>query len=405
MPNPIIEVQNLSKMYHLGRIGVTTLRDDISRFTRRLRGQIQEPNKGGFWALKDVSFSLQPAEVIGIIGGNGAGKSTLLKVLSRITEPTSGRAVIRGRVASLLEVGTGFHPDLTGRENIFLNGAILGMRRPEVAARLDDIIAFAEVERFIDTPVKHYSSGMYVRLAFAVAAHLEPEILIVDEVLAVGDLEFQQRCLGRMRSISSRSGCTVLLVSHNMTTVLGLCSRTLLMNHGRVARFGPTFETVESYISSSVPEDSFTRGNASYGDGRVKVESLAISSGPPRTGDPFSCEIKVRRPDDSTGQLRAECALDFFTETGSPVLQLFSRHVGCEFSLRPGTSSLTVKIDRLPLVPGKYHLGVWLGSGQVDFDGVPDCYRINVLPGYLHGSALVENRGIPVIAPSRWALS
>src|SRR5215208_6251477 len=212
MSQPIIEVRGISKRYQLGAIGATRLIDDVERFWHRLTGKAPKAGSADFWALRDVSFDVQPGEVVGIIGRNGAGKSTLLKILSRITEPTSGEIVLRGRVASLLEVGTGFHGDLTGRENAFLNGAILGMTKAEIRNKLDEIIAFSEIGDFIDTPVKRYSSGMYVRLAFAVAAHLDPEILIVDEVLAVGDAEFQRKCLGKMKQVS-KTGRTVLLVS------------------------------------------------------------------------------------------------------------------------------------------------------------------------------------------------
>src|SRR5438045_2366697 len=228
---PIVEVEHLSKLYRLGNIGASSLRESIETWwsdfrktpSAKLSGRMANENKiattrlgpqpNTFWSLKDVSFSVQPGEVIGIIGRNGAGKSTLLKILSRITEPTEGRARIRGRVASLLEVGTGFHPELTGRENIFLNGAILGMSRAEIRKKFDEIVAFAEIEKFLDTPVKRYSSGMYVRLAFAVAAHLEPEILIVDEVLAVGDAEFQKKCLSKMESVVGKEGSTLIFVS------------------------------------------------------------------------------------------------------------------------------------------------------------------------------------------------
>src|SRR5215213_10002858 len=237
---PIIRVDDLSKLYYLGRSAAayTTFREalvDLARVPLRYLRRGEEPET--LWALKNVSFEVSPGDVIGIIGRNGAGKSTLLKILSRITEPTSGRVELYGRIASLLEVGTGFHPELTGRENIFLNGSILGMTRKEIASKFDEIVAFAEVEKFIDTPVKRYSSGMYVRLAFAVAAHLEPEILIVDEVLAVGDAAFQKKCLGRMGDVA-RHGRTVLFVSHNMTAIRTLCRRAILLNGGRVESEG-----------------------------------------------------------------------------------------------------------------------------------------------------------------------
>ena len=249
----IIKVEGLSKQYRIGgrQEAYSTLRDSLA-------GALRAPFKrllgnGGkdtdtIWALKDVSFEVMPGEVIGIIGRNGAGKSTLLKVLSRITEPTSGRVELYGRIASLLEVGTGFHPELTGRENIYLNGAILGMARSEIKRKFDEIVAFAEIEKFIDTPVKFYSSGMYVRLAFAVAAHLEPEILVLDEVLAVGDTAFQQKCLGKMRDVTNQ-GRTVLLVSHSMATVGRLCKKTVWFDEGRIKGFGPSQEVIQSYLS------------------------------------------------------------------------------------------------------------------------------------------------------------
>ena len=238
----VISIENVSKSYRLGTIGSGTLREDLQSWWHRVRGQ-PDPNRRldqahlaieghTLWALQDVSLAVEQGEVLGIIGRNGAGKSTLLKILSRVTAPTSGRIRVKGRVASLLEVGTGFHPELTGGENVFLNGAILGMTKAEVARKFDEIVAFSEIEDFIDTPVKRYSSGMYVRLAFAVAAHLDPEILVVDEVLAVGDAGFQKRCLGKMGDVA-KSGRTVLFVSHNMPSILNLCTRAIWMGNGQ----------------------------------------------------------------------------------------------------------------------------------------------------------------------------
>jgi lipopolysaccharide transport system ATP-binding protein len=259
MSETVIAVEDLSKQYRLGVARHDTFRDRITHaFRSSLRRNESAPDAADFWALQGVSFEVKRGEVLGIIGLNGAGKSTLLKVLSRITEPTKGRITIRGRVASLLEVGTGFHPELTGRENIFLNGAILGMTRDEIRRSFDAIVAFAEVERFLDTPVKHYSSGMYVRLAFAVAAHLEPEILIVDEVLAVGDNNFQKKCLGKMREVSASSSRTVLFVSHNLQAVQQLCSRAILLEAGRLVHDGVPSATLARYAGSS------GRGSAQY---------------------------------------------------------------------------------------------------------------------------------------------
>jgi len=270
MSNSVIKVENLSKQYRLGEVGTGTISHDLKRWWHRVRGKedpflrIGEENdrsiKGDskyVWALRDVNFEVKEGEVLGIIGRNGAGKSTLLKLLSRVTAPSTGIIKARGRIASLLEVGTGFHPDLTGRENIFLNGAILGMTKAEIRKKFDEIVAFAGVERYIDTPVKRYSSGMYVRLAFAVAAHLESEILIVDEVLAVGDAEFQKKCLGKMKDVSHSQGRTVLFVSHNMGSMLSLCDSAVMFSNGKLALQGNINEVVSSYISSSSFETYF----------------------------------------------------------------------------------------------------------------------------------------------------
>jgi lipopolysaccharide transport system ATP-binding protein len=273
----VITVSGLSKRYQLGHDPMArngTLRDEIARWLasplRRMTKKEPARTVEDFWALKDVSFEVNAGDVVGIIGRNGAGKSTLLKVLSRITEPSEGRIEIDGRIASLLEVGTGFHPELTGRENIFLNGAILGMTRAEIRRKFDEIVAFAEVERFLDSPVKRYSSGMYVRLAFAVAAHLEPEILVVDEVLAVGDHQFQQKCLGKMQDVSQKEGRTVLFVSHQMGTVRQLCTRAILLKDGRIAHMGSTNEVVEAYLGAAT---SVFQANASTLRKDIAIES------------------------------------------------------------------------------------------------------------------------------------
>lgn len=251
---PIISVENLGKKYRIkkgeNKAPYRTLRETLTELPGRLAGKTTRGAYEDFWALQDVSFDVMPGERVGIIGRNGAGKSTLLKLLSRITEPSKGKITLRGRVASLLEVGTGFHPELTGRENIYLNGAILGMHRSEIKRKFDEIVDFAGVEKFLDTPVKRYSSGMYVRLAFAVAAHLEPEILIVDEVLAVGDAEFQKKCLGKMEEVSKGQGRTVLFVSHNMAAVNKLCSIGFLLEHGACSFQGPIHQVIDSYHSS-----------------------------------------------------------------------------------------------------------------------------------------------------------
>lgn len=291
---PIISVSNVSKQYRLGEVGTGSLQQDLNRWWHKLRGkedpylQVGDTNDRStrghsdyVWALRNISFKVQPGEVLGIIGRNGAGKSTLLKILSRVTEPTTGRIAMQGRVASLLEVGTGFHPDLTGRENIYLNGAILGMTKKEISSRFDEIVAFAGVERYIDTPVKRYSSGMHVRLGFAVAAHLEPDVLIVDEVLAVGDYEFQKKCLGKMQEVSQTQGRTILFVSHNMTAVRNLCSRAIILNNGTLIADGFTEEVVKAYSSTAVQTNMrmlADNPDEAPGNEKIRVKKLAVSA-------------------------------------------------------------------------------------------------------------------------------
>ena len=287
MAEPIIRVRDLSKQFRLGATAYTnlTLRE---AFAARLRAPLKlKSTQNGdsdrtVWALRDVSFEVEPGEVVGIIGPNGAGKSTLLKILSRITEPTSGRAELYGRVGSLLEVGTGFHPELTGRENIFLNGAVLGMKRAEIERKFEQIVAFAEIGRFLDTPVKRYSSGMYMRLAFAVAAHLDPEILLVDEVLAVGDAQFQAKCLGKMGDVA-RGGRTVLFVSHNLNSVLSLCRRSIVIMNGQIVHDGPSAEAVERYLKGGTRQISAERvwedPETAPGNEKNRLHAVRIVSG------------------------------------------------------------------------------------------------------------------------------
>ena len=289
MSQPIIHVENVSKRYMLGQFSARTMREELERVVQRFRHKEKtaddrnaRTHSSEFWALKDVSFSVLPGEVIGIVGRNGAGKSTLLKILSRITEPTKGEIRLRGRVASLLEVGTGFHPELTGRENIYLNGAILGMTIAEVRAKFDEIVAFSEIERFLDTPVKRYSSGMYMRLAFAVAAHLEPEILVVDEVLAVGDAEFQKKCLGKIQSVSAQGDRTVLFVSHNLQAVGTLCSRTILLEDGQMALCGQSSSVLEHYLkqirtaTTAVRDQIWVDPATAPGNDRIRLHRIRL---------------------------------------------------------------------------------------------------------------------------------
>src|SRR5216684_391804 len=293
---PIIRVENLSKQYRLGgpQVVYSTVRESLVGAIRAPLKRLRR-NRGSaetIWAVKDLSFEIMPGEVVGIIGRNGAGKSTVLKILSRITEPTTGRAELYGRVASLLEVGTGFHPELTGRENIFLNGAILGMRKAEIERKFDEIVAFAEVEKFIDTPVKRYSSGMHVRLAFAVAAHMETEILLVDEVLAVGDAQFQKKCLGKMGDVARR-GRTVLFVSHNMSAIQLLCSRAVRLGSGRVVGQGPAREQVEDYLKVA-KNISLIKGNQPLKLGpNSQLNSFEICPNPTISGAPLKFQMEL----------------------------------------------------------------------------------------------------------------
>jgi lipopolysaccharide transport system ATP-binding protein len=343
MSDTVIRVENLGKKYIIGhqqREHYVALRDVIAKGTKSLRRQllkpfgkrIPNPATEEFWALKDVSFEVNRGDRIGIIGRNGAGKSTLLKILSRITEPTKGRISIKGRVASLLEVGTGFHPELTGRENIYLNGAILGMSRFEIKKKFDEIVAFAEVEKFLDTPVKFYSSGMYVRLAFAVAAHLEPEILIVDEVLAVGDAQFQKKCLGKMEDVAEKEGRTVLFVSHNMTTVQVLCQKAVLLERGKVKITGSPKTVIGQYLSGdfeSLAERVWSSPKYAPGCQSLRLHRVSIRD---RTGittpdidiqHPFSIEVEywVLQPG-----IRAGATILIWNQEGTLILSSLSNH-------------------------------------------------------------------------------
>jgi lipopolysaccharide transport system ATP-binding protein len=328
-----------------------------------------------FWALRDVSFAVARSEVLGIIGRNGAGKSTLLKILSRITEPTTGRVTLDGRVASLLEVGTGFHPELSGRENIFLNGAILGMTREEIRRKFDSIVAFAEVERFLDTPVKRYSSGMYVRLAFAVAAHLEPDILIVDEVLAVGDAEFQKKCLGKMQEVS-RGGRTVLFVSHNMTAVQALCGTAIWLDQGRVAAQGPAQEVVARYLQGAHAVDRSLAQPVRLGSHLV-VAAFELTPNPVTSG----AELRFTLTLESDASVRVgEVALLFYSSLETRVAVIDLRSAGLPVRLERNLPWHTSgRISSVNLVEGDYRVGLFVNSSDF-FGDVTDLIELAVQP-------------------------
>ena len=365
----VVQVKDLSKRYYIGKKQSGSLRETLSHAAGNLFSKTESEE---FWALKDVSFEVQQGEVLGIIGKNGAGKSTLLKILSRITEPTTGSVVIDGRVSSLLEVGTGFHPELTGRENIFLNGAILGMKRTEIRKKFDEIVAFSGIEQFIDTPVKRYSSGMYVRLAFAVAAHLEPEILIIDEVLAVGDAEFQKKCLGKMKDVSEQDGRTVLFVSHNMEAVQNLCNEVLLLKEGRVITIGTPADTVRQYLHyyiHSHKEQSW-RAEAAPGNQNVKLLRASVRTTKETnvafyTNDDLKLEFEFQLLTESRGTV--DVTFHLLDERGILVMvgssgygynEQFSKGTVQATALIPGNllNQGTYTISRLLFVENKGHV-------------------------------------------------
>lgn len=377
MANTIISVENLSKRYFVGhrtaqRERYTTFRDALVRearnFTRKtvdvMRGRqvVQGDEVEEFWALRNVSFEVKKGEVLGIIGRNGAGKSTLLKILSRITEPTDGRVLISGRVASLLEVGTGFHQELTGRENILLNGAILGMTQREIRKKFNEIVAFAEVERFLDTPVKRYSSGMYVRLAFAVAAHLEPEILIVDEVLAVGDLEFQKKCLGKMDEVSRRDGRTVLFVSHNLAAIRELTHRTLLLDGGRIVADGLTQDTISTYISKGDSIPTYVRKTGERTSAPHISRADVITSdenGIHRFGEPLTIRFLINH---DQPMAKACFGLQIVNHVQQCVIYAWALHPTVQFGKEKGESVLICQMPSLRLNVGQYYLRAHLSE-------------------------------------------
>lgn len=366
MTKPVIKVAGLWKEYTVGHVQTrhTTFYDLLSATLkspfRALRGRrVQPDEEDKFWALRDVSFEVQPGEVVGIIGRNGAGKSTLLKILSRITAPTKGRIEVRGRLASLLEVGTGFHPELSGRENIFLNGAILGMTRREVARKFDEIVAFAEIEKFVDTPVKRYSSGMYVRLAFAVAAHLEPDILVVDEVLAVGDAEFQKRCLGKMKEVSG-GGRTVLFVSHNTNAIQALCSNCVLLDKGRVASVGSTATVIEEYITCIEDGTGFVHAD------RERLALLDIKATYSVVAEGL-CRISIDFEFKTISDIeKLYIDIGMENQNGIRLLQIVPHARGEEPISRPADWAFTYRIEAKlsAFAPGEYFCTVYAHSAK-----------------------------------------
>ncbi|MCC6697784.1 MAG: ATP-binding cassette domain-containing protein [Candidatus Hydrogenedentes bacterium] len=368
----IIEIDKIGKRYHLGRRRMArSFQEAVFNALKAPFRRIQELSLGGaadeeYWALRDVSLNVERGEVLGLIGRNGAGKSTLLKILSRVVEPTEGQAVLRGRMASLLEVGTGFHPDMTGRENIYLNGSILGMKRAEITRHFDEIVAFAEVENFIDTPVKRYSSGMYVRLAFAVAAHLEPEILIVDEVLAVGDVEFQQKCLGRMKEVSQGHGRTVLFVSHNMAAIEALCRTCVVLEKGGLVRIGTAAECVRDYLklSKGVNRGGVVRVEAPRGVTPHVTTIRTLVDGEPDDHMPMGADLAFEVDFEAADPLRIVNVRIVIHATGGHALihasNQFQPSIGYSEPVTHGR--VRCSLGAVPFCPGVYPVSVWVGD-------------------------------------------
>jgi lipopolysaccharide transport system ATP-binding protein len=392
----VIRVENLSKRYRLGVIGSTTLASDLNRWWARLRGrpdptlkigQEDQNNHDGeyVWALKDINFEVKQGEILGIIGRNGAGKSTLLKILTRITAPTTGTVKAKGRVASLLEVGTGFHPELTGRENVFLNGAILGMSKSEINNKFEEIVNFAEIETFIDTPVKRYSSGMYVRLAFAVAAHLESEILLIDEVLAVGDLTFQRKCLGKMGEVA-KGGRTVFFVSHNMGTVTRLCGRAILLRSGELSADGIAHAVIAEYTTREVFTNKTRIDLREYtnrsGDGSARIIEASILDSQGREHNYFSITDPICILFSVEYQKQSETfthCIEILNSDGTPIYHIWDIDV-LTSNLQPVNQRLIrVLIKNANLVPDQYFVNLWVGDTQGNrADRVFECLSFSI---------------------------
>lgn len=421
MSDIAVSIENVRKYYRLGTIGNRTLYQDLNRWWARMRGQpdpllkIGEAERsrggqGGLWALDDVSLEIRQGDVLGIIGHNGAGKSTLLKILSRVTGPTSGQIRVRGRIASLLEVGTGFHPDLTGRENIYLNGAILGMTKAEIRRKFDEIVAFADVEKFIDTPVKRYSSGMYVRLAFAVAAHLDPEILVVDEVLAVGDLAFQEKCIGKMGE-ASREGRTVLFVSHNLQSIWSLCKTTVWMNRGRVEAQGAVGDVLNLYRRSVRQVSGIDLNDvARAGSGKLRIKSLEILNSKGEENGVVQCgeSANIRLVYEVADEARADnlqLNIGLTDSRHTRLLTLSNRLTGDRFVSLEKTGVITCSIPKVPLVPGEYELNVacQLGPELTDKFKVPRSFVVSEGRFHEDGEILGEAFGSLMI-DHRWSV-
>lgn len=400
---PVIKVDALGKRYfipHEEREKYTALRDVISSKVKKIvkRSTKHKPTKEEFWALKDVSFEVMRGEAIGIIGRNGAGKSTLLKLLSRITEPTKGIIEIEGRVATLLEVGTGFHPELTGMENIYLNGAILGMKRPEIRKKFDEIVDFSGVEKFLDTPVKKYSNGMYMRLAFAIAAHLEPDILIIDEVLAVGDADFQEKCLGKMNEVTKEGGRTVLFVSHNLSAVQQLCRRSVWLQNGKLRQIGPTQNIIGQYLNTKegngniVPHSSKDIFISNFSATADNQELIVPGS---------SCTFKMTLFAKIISP-KLHFGIGINDRMGNRILTPFTKFDSEGIILQSGLNEVHCQIESLPLKPGVYDLHLYVGSAFEAYDYIAGGIELTVHPFPFFKYSMPEEGQGPVVAKQKW---
>jgi lipopolysaccharide transport system ATP-binding protein len=411
MSKPAIEVKGLGKRFEIGAApgGYMLLTEQI---TERVRRRGRKPKMQDFWALQEIDFEVQEGETFGVIGHNGAGKSTLLKILSRITPPTVGEARLRGRVGALLEVGTGFHPELTGRENVFLNGAILNMRRAEIQRRFDEIVEFADIGPFIETPVKRYSSGMQLRLAFSVAAHLEPEILIVDEVLSVGDVAFQQRCLDRMEDVS-REGRTIVFISHNLGSVRNLCDRAMLLSRGRINAIGGVGQVINEYIGEverDLPRSLRERenrdgtGELRFVDMRLERDGKVIDS--PTSGE--DCDIVLSYDTERDRPFRTvNFGITVFSlEDSTPLLNLSSETAGAVFRDVPPRGEARCRLDNCPLPAGQYFMSITADLAGEMLDGVHRAFEMTVSGGDFYGSGREPHPDHrTVLVPYEWSVS
>lgn len=403
-----IEVKNVTKKYQLGdTVGNFYLRDEIAGFFSKIKTK-NKSKKDYFNALNNVSFKIKRGETVGIIGPNGAGKSTILKILSKITYPTSGEIILNGRVASLLEVGTGFNPDLTGRENIFLNGAILGMTRSEISSKFNEIVKFAEIEKFLDTPVKRYSSGMYVRLAFSIAAHLEPEILLIDEVLAVGDAKFQNKSIGKMNQVTKQNGRTIVLVSHDLGAIKKLCRRSILIDQGKIIKVGLTKDVIDEYVDrierDTDKEDlkSLTRS----GSGNIIVESVYITG---KNGKKINYAVSgqpVKFVFDyfSNGNYnKVNLGFSIHTMLSQNIILNQNKYTKDLFDVKKGYGKMTFELDSLPLISGFYLINcrVDINGDEADFPRQP-VYKLHVVDGDFYSSGVVPMQHSPVLIKGKW---